>query len=203
MNVESPVQTEPELDAKWRRRRFVFCRSRSAQEDLPIAGLCTHLQASNLFLARLRQPRDEETCSVRLDQLLRHPEAFSRSFGLNPDEVSLVEAGVLQPRQVRRLRRAHDHDVAAAGNDLAHRWSEQAPLRNRRLRLEDFGESVAGPAAAWKLGIERGEATRDHRRDRRAQLVATPDGGLDVGWQVAGARSDPTTADAVLRRRKR
>ena len=55
VDVEFPVQTEAELDAKGCCRRFVFCGCRPAKEYRPIGGLRTHLQASNLFLPGLGQ----------------------------------------------------------------------------------------------------------------------------------------------------
>ena len=68
--MELPVQTEAELDAQGRRRRFVFGGSGPAQEDQPVAGLRAHLQASNLFLSGLGKPGDQQAGRVRLDQLL-------------------------------------------------------------------------------------------------------------------------------------
>ena len=53
VNVQLPVQSEPELHAQWRGRRFMLGRCRSAQEDRAIAGLSADLQATNLLLAGL------------------------------------------------------------------------------------------------------------------------------------------------------
>ena len=77
VDVQLPVQTEPELHAKRRRRGFVFRRCRPAQEDRPVAGLRAHLQASNLLLPGLGQPGDQQARCVRLDELLGHPQPFA------------------------------------------------------------------------------------------------------------------------------
>jgi hypothetical protein len=50
VDMQFPVEPESELNAKWRRGRFMFRRCRSAQEDWTVAGEGAHLQASNLLL---------------------------------------------------------------------------------------------------------------------------------------------------------
>jgi len=53
MDVEFPVQTEAKLHTQRGGRGFVLGCGRPAQEDWAIAGLCAHLQATNLLLAGL------------------------------------------------------------------------------------------------------------------------------------------------------
>jgi hypothetical protein len=140
MDMKVPVKTEAELDAQRRRRGFVLRRCWAAQEDGPLARLCTDLQAPNLLLPGLGQPRNQQPSRIGLDQLLGNPQALRRGFGLNPDEMALVEAGVFQTRQVGRLRRSDHDDVATVCHDLAHGRCKQAPLRDSRLRLQDLGQ---------------------------------------------------------------
>ena len=56
VDMEFPVQTEAELDAKGCCRGLVFGRRRPAQKDRPVASLRAHLKASNLLLSCLGQP---------------------------------------------------------------------------------------------------------------------------------------------------
>lgn len=51
--------------------------------------------------------------------LRRAPEAFRRSLGFQPDQVSSVDTFMLETWEVRELRRADDHNLAAIGRYLA------------------------------------------------------------------------------------
>jgi hypothetical protein len=94
-------------------------------------------------------------------------------------------------------------DLAACRDDLPHGRGEQAPLGDHGLGLQDLGERMAGPATTGKFCIEQVEAAGKDRRDRRAELVAAPNGGSDVSWQGIARLDDASSApDAVLRGRK-
>lgn len=164
------------------------------QEDRAVAGLRTHLQAADLFGAGLRQPGHERAAATGFDELFGAPQALGRRIGLDPHEVLLVDAGVVQAGHVRRLRRAHDDHAAAGADDAAEGRADDAPLEHGGLRAQQLGYGLAGPAAARQFGIELREATRRDRAALRAEVGTTPEGLFDLRRQLAwlgapGARS--------------
>ena len=85
------------------------------------------------------------------------------------------------PSAARRPRSGHPLRRPGASPD------RPGATRRSWAGLQDLGERMAGPAGAWQFGIELVEAAGEDRRDRRAELVAAPDGGGDVGWRDAAS----------------
>ncbi len=93
----------------------------AAEEHQPLAGLRAHLQAPDLLGPRLRQPGDDGAAGVGLDQLFGGPQPLGRCLGIDPDEAALVQALLLQARQVGLARGRDGDDLPAARGDLAQR----------------------------------------------------------------------------------
>ena len=72
------------------------------------------------------------------------PKALGRGVGLEPDQVPGTDAGVAQARQVQCLRRSGDGPCPSSGRGLPQGRAEQAPLDDRGLRLQQFGQALAG-----------------------------------------------------------
>lgn len=70
--------------------------------------------------------------------------------------------GARQRRGVGQQRRG-DADDPACGGGGAEQWQQQAQLADARAVGEEFDERTGRPAATGQLGVERGEAGRQHR----------------------------------------
>jgi hypothetical protein len=67
---------------------------------------------------------------VGLDQLLGGPEPVSGRVDVDPDELTLADARLHEPRQVRTLGRSHDDDVFARSHGGLERRRQQAPFQD-------------------------------------------------------------------------
>lgn len=85
-----------------------------AKENQAVAGLCADLQAPQLLGARLGQPREYGAGRIRLDELLGSPQAFRRQVCLNPDELPLAQAHLLQAWQMWMPGWADDDNLPAS-----------------------------------------------------------------------------------------
>ena len=80
---------------------------------------------------------------------------------------------------------AHNHHAVACGDDAAECRADHAPLEHGRLRAQDLGDGLAGPAATGQFGIEFRKAAGCDRAAMRAQVSAAPEGLLDFRRQFA------------------
>ena len=70
---------------------------------------------------------------------------------------------MLQAGKVRGLGWADHDDVSATGDDSAHGRRQKSPFRDRGLRLEDFGQGVAGLTGAGEFRVQGHESARKNR----------------------------------------
>jgi quercetin dioxygenase-like cupin family protein len=109
--------------------------------------------------------------------------------------MAFIDAQMLQPRQVRRVRRRDQHQRAPCSHGTAHRVTQQTPFGHAGLRLQQLGQRVARPATARQLGIERGKPAGHDGSDRHTDLV---DGEAQVLFAEVptAADLDPGLSDA-------
>ena len=183
--VVRPRCPHPHQQTQRRGRGFARGGLRPAHEHRALRRTGQHLQAAQLLGPGLRQPGHQHARRAGLEQLFGGPQAFGRGVGLQPDQAAFVDAVGPQAGGVRRVRRADQQHrgggcrtgAATGGAQRAQQRREQAPCQRAGLGAEQFGQALAGPAAAGQLGVERGKAAGPGGRGRAAELVAPPDGG--------------------------
>lgn len=145
-----------------------------------------HLQPSNLLRPGLGQPGDDGARRIGLDQLLGRPEALCRTCGLYPDHLVHREAQLAQPTHMRLLGRRHQVQATALPRERRNGRAEQAPLANRCLRRQEFGQAAPGPAPTGQLGIKGSKACGDRGRSLPSELGTAPEGLCHMRWQGPG-----------------
>jgi hypothetical protein len=153
VDTQLPVETDRRMDTQRGGGRLMAGSLWATQKHRPFTRLRTDLQAAQLFLPSLGQPRHDGAGGIGFDELLGHPEALCGKLGLDPYQLPLVQPLVDEAREVRAARRSNDNDLAAVCNHPAERRSEQAPLQNRRLGRQHLGHRPEGPATSGQLCI--------------------------------------------------
>src|SRR5665647_35843 len=93
LDVKFPVGAKGRQNPQRRGRRIKLGSFWAEKENWAITGLGMHLQPTQLFCARLRQPGQDGTAAwVCFHKLLGGPQPLGRRVGGNPDQVPLCDA---------------------------------------------------------------------------------------------------------------
>lgn len=75
-----------------------------------------------------------------------------------------------------RCRRWRDEGyLLTGGDDRAQGRTQEAPLKHRRLRAQNIGDRLTGPAATGQFTVEVWKAGREDSAIAMPELGATPD----------------------------
>ncbi len=147
------------------------------------------LQAAKLFGAGLWQPgQDSSTPWIGLDQLFGGPQALGGSVSSNPDQALLRNTQLGQAGGMGTLGWTHQQDLAATGHQRGQCGGEQPPFAQGGLRLQQFGQCIAGPATAWQFGVQHAKTTGHHGLAGLAKVGAAPDRLGDVARKFTGIK---------------
>lgn len=150
-----------------------------------------HLQAPDLVGAGLGQPGQHRAAGIGFDELLGHPEALRGRLGLDPHHLVGGNAELGQAAGMGLLWRGHEQELAALLDQGGQAAAEQAPLAQRGLGGQDFGQGARGPAAPGQGRVQKIEARGDSGMLLERQVIARPDGlphrvGKVLGVEGAG-----------------
>ena len=166
-------------------RGLVAAALEPKNKDQAFKLLGTDLQAAYLLGLHLGQPGEHGRCGIGLEQLLQRPELVLRAAAVDPHQLRRCQAALGQPTGMGRQwwGQRDDGFVRLA---LAQGHAGQTPFQGASLGLQHLGQTLAGPAFARQLGIERIPAGGGAGHRRAHQVVTAPELGGDRGRQGQG-----------------
>ncbi len=114
--------------------------------------------------------------STRAQRLLRRPQRITPSRSAHHGQVLQAHARCTQRGGVRQVRRCEPGDAVSRGSQRRERRQHDLQLANALSPAQNLDQPSGRPAAAGKLGIERGVAGWRRRHRGFGGDAATPDG---------------------------
>lgn len=183
---ELPARAQGYRNTQRRRRCVTQSGHGPKQEYRRFAAVRLHLESANLLRPRLRQPGEDGTRRIGLDDLLGCPQAVGGGCSFYPDHLVGRKAQLAESADVRLLGGPNQVQASSLSGQRRNGRPEQAPLANGRLCREELRQTAGRPTSSRQLGVERGKAGGHRDRMGAAQLRASPDRLRHMRWQGLG-----------------